>query len=222
MLKPRRRLTKREVKEDGLVTFAFQATAFVQNHWSRIVAGLIAVVVLIGIGTVWSKYRKAQETQAEELLADANIALANGDTVRAMDLYRKLTEQYHGTHAGRWGYVAMGNVAFEQRKCEEAERAFREYLRRGGDDPIRVFTCYEGIAACLENRGAYAKAAEEYRTFAHAYKDSPFAGQALLDAARCLMLAGLNDEARAALKEIIEAYPQSQVSYEAKSRMRML
>ena len=113
-------------------------------------------------------------------------------------------------------------VIGELRECEEAEKTFREYLRRGGNDPIHVFTCYEGIAVCLENREAYAEAAEEYKIFAHKYKDSPFAGRALLDAARCLALAGLDEQARAILQEIIEAYPQSQAYYEAKNRMKML
>jgi TolA-binding protein len=222
MLRPRRRLTKREIKEDSFVTFALQAAAFVQAHWTRIVAGLGAVVVIIVAGTVWSTYQRSREAQAQELLADANIAVANGDTTEAMDLYRTLTEQFSRTRAGRWGYVALGHIAFETGRCGEAETAFREYLRRGGDDPIHVFACHQGIAVCLEDREAFAQAAEQYIAFADTYEDSPFAGQALLDAARCLALEGLNDRAREALQRIITTYPQSQASYEAKNRMRIL
>ena len=222
MLKPRKRLTKREMKEDKFVTFALNATDFLQRNWISVALGIVAVVVVIGGSAGWIKHQRAKQNAAWELLADANVAEREGKTDRAERLYEQVVEQFGRTKAGLVAYTSLGDLQFGEGRFDEAIEAYQKVLDRVGGDPLMAFAAYSGIGACLEEQGKYEEAAIHYRSYAETHSDSPFAPEALSDAARCFVQAGRIVEARTALEQIVRAYPKSQVVYQARSLLKML
>jgi len=210
------------MKEDRFVTFALNATAVLQQNWMSVVLGIVAVAVVIGGGTGWIKHKRARQSAAWELLAEATIAGQTGKTERAGEMYEQLIEKFERTQADVIACTSLGDLRFAEENFDEAIEAYRKALDRIGDDPLVTFAAYNGVGACLEEQGQYEEAATHHRSYAKAYSRSPFAPEALSDAARCFVQAGRMEEAKRTLERILRAYPESQVVYQARSLLNML
>ena len=80
VLRPRRRLTKREIKEDKFITYTLMAFN-VFRHNVRYVLGAVAVVLVIALAaSIFYSISKSREAKASELMADAQISLFSGNT----------------------------------------------------------------------------------------------------------------------------------------------
>ncbi len=222
MLKPRKRLTKREMKEDKFITFASNATDFLQQNWKQIAMGIAAVVVIIGGGTGWIKYRQARQHTAQEQLVEATIAEQEGKVDRAEEGYAQVVSQFGRTQAGIEAHTLLGALQFSRGKFDEAMATYRKALDRVGADPLKAFAAYSGVGACLEEQGKSEEAAIQYRSYAQKYPRSPFAPEALSDAARCFVQADHSDEAKATWEQIVHTYPKSQAANQARSALKML
>jgi len=131
-------------------------------------------------------------------------------------------EKFGRTQAGIIACTSLGDLRFAKGDFDKAIEAYRKALDRVGDDPLVAFAAYNGVGACLEEQGKYEEAAMHHRSYAKKYSRSPFAPEALSDAARCFVQAGRIEEARTTLERILRAYPESQMVYQARSLLNML
>ncbi|MFH1009573.1 MAG: tetratricopeptide repeat protein [Candidatus Latescibacterota bacterium] len=222
MLKPRKRLTKRAVKEDKFVTFASHTTDFVQKNWRQMAWGVLAVAVIIVGGTAWVKTREARLHHAQEQLFEARVAQQEGRVDQAMERYAQVVSKYGRTEAGIEAASLLGALQCTAGKTDEALATYRKVLGRTGADPLRAFSAYAGVASCLEEQGKYEEAATQYRSYAREYPHAPFSPGALSDAARCFVQAARSEDAKAALQQIVADYPKSQEAMESRALLKML
>ncbi|HID09891.1 MAG TPA: tetratricopeptide repeat protein, partial [Candidatus Latescibacteria bacterium] len=222
MLKPRRRLTKKEVKQDKFVTAVFRAWVLVRERYRELGAGVLGVLAVVGVVNLWASHRERREAEAWELLAEGQIAWAQGDTARASGVYRELRERFWGTKAAARACLALGDIALSKGLYDEAEKAYRTCLDRYGKDEVLAFAASYGIGTCLENLGKYEEAAEAYRKFARRHPKSPLAPEALWKAAWCLEQAGRLGEAKEVLREVLRQYPEATNRYKVRQRLRTL
>jgi TolA-binding protein len=84
------------------------------------------------------------------------------------------------------------------------------------DDDILSVAAAAGVAATFVERGEHAKAAELYEKAAREYDNSYRAPELLLDAARSYRAAQNLDAARRVLGTLLDKYPDSRFSEDAK------
>lgn len=222
MLKPRKRLTRKQIRQDRFITTVMRLAGTIQRNSKRFAIGIAVVLVAVVVVVAVTQHRKRQQTQATELLGEAQMAKWVGETEELVKLYQRVIQQFGSTSSSGEARVALGNLYFEQGEIEKAEAAFQEYLKKYQDDSILTYTSWSGIAACLEEEGRYSEAAQKYRGFADRHQDSAWAARALWDACRCFRLSGEFQEAKMALQQLINFYPDSPLAYRAKSEEKML
>lgn len=216
MLKAKKKLRRREIKEDKLVTYYFRAQEFYRRNQKLVNYAVIAVAALIFLGVYISNSKKAAEEKASVELARGKAAFASENYDVAIDVLSALTSDFDGTRAAGIGTIYLAHAYMAKKDYDEAERAFHRYLDDYGDDPILAVTAAAGIAACYDEKGDYGRAAELYEEAARKYKDSFKAPELLLSAARCYRLYGKQDEARRVLQTLLDRYPSSQLANDAK------
>jgi len=222
MLRPRRRLTKREIKEDKFVTYTLIAFNFVRNNIRYFLGGIIAIVVIAIAISIFYSMSRSKEAKASELMMEAQTSLSNGDKEEAIDTYNKLIESYSRTGAYVEAALRLGNIYFNDGLYEKAIDIFRKLADRAGGDDVIAYSAESGIAASLENLGRYKEAGERYMRFVRKYPKSAFAPQALFEASRCFRLAGDYSSARHNLEKLSKEYPESLIAYKAEAELRML
>ncbi len=216
MLKPQKRLSKRELKQDKLVTAWFKANDYISHHSRDLLLGAIAVAVVVA-GVLWyNYYQKSQENVASVLLAHGKTSYENQQTQAAIDTLLKLVNNYSGTPSAGVGTVYLANAFFQKKSYAEAEKYYRQYLDDYGDDPILRIAAAAGVAATYDERGDFAKAGELYEKAAKDHRDSFRAPELYMQAARCYHLSKKSTEAARVLALLLKEYPEAKQVEEAK------
>ncbi|MEE9165479.1 MAG: tetratricopeptide repeat protein, partial [Nitrospinota bacterium] len=158
MLKPRKRLTKQQIKEDKFVTYYFKAQDFISQNSRYVTWGLIGIPVVIFASFIFSNIRQEKDKSANIELSKARIDYFAENYESAMSTLNNLTENYGGTQAGKKGLYYLANAHFMSKNFDEAEQYFGQFLDQSSDKDLTV-SALAGIAACQEEKGDFSIAA---------------------------------------------------------------
>lgn len=210
MLKPKKRLTRREIKEDKFVTTYAKVTTYLQEHSKLVIGACAAVVVIILAAYVVRAGRRAAEGKAAVELARGAAAYEQLDLTAATDILRTAVEDYGGTRNGTLALLHLGNVLYDRGEYSEAKKCFAKAARKLRGIEFLATAANAAVAQCLEQEQDYLQAARMYEDVAKGHSRDPYAAKYLLDAARCYALDGRKDQAEQVLKLLLDKYPDSQ------------
>jgi len=215
MLKPRKRISKKQIKEDPLVTTYFKSIDFVKEHQQKFTTGLIAILAVIVLLVMLGRSKKTAEFNASEQLAKANVELSQNKTQEAIDILLSLIDNYSGTKSAANGVYLLAKAYYEKSDYDKSLLHFEKYLDDYGNDKILASAALSGIAASYEQLGRYLEAADNYKKGAVKYPDHFNAARQLFDAGRCYMLQSQFAQAKECYQLIIEKYSESNLKNDA-------
>ncbi|NIR47550.1 tetratricopeptide repeat protein [candidate division KSB1 bacterium] len=221
MLKARKRISKRQMKQDKLVTYYFKTVDYLQNQSRNLIWTLGAILIVILAIFIFSRKQAEKEQKAITALTEARAEYAGNNFEAAEGKLQNLINSYGGTKSGQIATFYLANSKFHLQKYEAAEKLFRKYIDEGEDEILRA-SAYSGVAACLEEQGKFHEAAEMYQTAAKKSQDEFMTPKNLYDSARCYSLAGNKEAAREALQTLINEYSQSQIKNDAETLLAQL
>jgi tetratricopeptide (TPR) repeat protein len=222
MLKPNKKITKQELKEDKFVKFSLQAKNYVDENYQklmRIGLGILAVVVII----IFFYYESVQtEVDANSQLGIAEIEFTNGQLSKASQRLSRLIEDYDGTDAADQGLFLLANIYFQQQNYDQAREYFEKFVDAYNGSNILLSSGYAGLAACEEADKNYMEAASLYEQAAETAPDFPEADNQLFLAGLCYKKAGDIDKAKSIFEELAEESEKSSRKKDAESQLVLL
>lgn len=217
MLKPRQRLTKKQLKEDKLVTAIAKGQMYLEHEWKRllIITGSAVLIVLFGVMFVNSRNAEKEEA-ASKLYAIEFQYVEQGvyNAQLASELLNFLGD-YEGTDSGGSATFYLGNTYYYLENYVEAEKYFRKFLDDHDGADFLKSSANAGIGASFEQRKMYKEASEYYLRSVNDYPDEFTYLQSLLGAARTLSFAGEREQARVQCNIIIEKFPFTKEALDA-------
>jgi outer membrane protein assembly factor BamD (BamD/ComL family) len=219
MLTPKKKLSRRELKEDKLVTTWFKATNWLEQHLRELSMAVGGVVVVVGLFVLFNWMKSRDEQNASEKLAQARAEYNKSNYAAAIPLLEKLVSDYGSTQSGGMATTYLANAYMQTKDYVNAEKYYKKYLDDGDDDPILKVSAAAGLAATQEARGEFAKAAKLYEDAAGDFADSYRAPQLLMSAARSYKQANQAEASRRVLQKLIDKYPKSELVEDAKMLM---
>lgn len=184
------KLTKRQMKEDPLVTAAFRATE-VWERFGRTILIVAGGILLLGLLVFFVLRTRAQaEQRAMGDLFRASVALNQGDAASATPMLRDIVDNSPGTDAARSAMLMLGDATMAQRNPKEAATWYQKYVDKAGGDRERALAGFLGLGAALEDAGQFAPAADAYAKAAERSRTDNERGRAMLSQARSLTRAG--------------------------------
>jgi len=214
MLRPRKRITKREIKEDALVTAYFRAQKFIRKYSKQLNIGLIVVVIVGIVGILMIRSKKRAEWAAAGKLGIAEQFYYASDYPRAIDELTQIVNTYLGTDAAGNATFFLANVHLATKDYSNAERYYKIYLDDYSETTSFSAASLAGIAACMESQNRFAEAARLYEKAGKEYPDFFEAPFFLKDAGRCYQLAGNNQKGKEVYEYILEKYPKTSLGQE--------
>ena len=205
----RQRLTKRQIREDPLVTWTYNARAWVSDNMNRLLIGAIAVLVLVGGGMALRNSRQGAEESAAAQLARAQFQLWGNNTAQALELAEDVIARWPGTRSAVHSELVRADALLQSGRAREAIDGYSAFLDKTKDESMRI-VALRGKAAALEDSGQYAVAAGEYETLARQHDRGPVVAIDLMAAARCRELQGDPSAARALYEEVLRDHPNLQ------------
>jgi len=214
MLKPKKGISKREIKEDKLVTSYFKTRGWIEQN-KRLVSYIIAVpIVLLAVLWFVQNNRRQNNERATTDLAKVYHLYDQGQYRLAIDGIpqenirglQSIVDDYGNTQAGEMAKLYLANSYFNQNSYDKALKYFQ-----GVDigDKMLASSALSGEASCYEAMGNHEEAAAVYEQAASKYMTVIQAPDDLFRAADNYALAGNKDKAAEMLRRLKKEFPAS-------------
>jgi tetratricopeptide (TPR) repeat protein len=214
-----KKISKKEMKQDKLVTYYYKAIDLFSKYQGKILIGLgVLVVIIVGIILVKQNSEK-NNLAATSLLAKTMPLYEAGqytDAIEGKKLenisgLKQIVDQYGSTDAGEMAKLFLANSYFY---LGDFDNALKNYKDFGGIGDEFKAAAYAGIASCLETKKEYKDAADYYKKASSVSKANAQNAEYLMKAGLAFMANNQNNEARELFLKIKEDYKTSAVAYE--------
>ncbi len=215
LTKTTERSAHREMREDVLVTKAFQVTDWVQQNL-RIVGIVVGAAVVAALVTVLiSKAQAEAEGKANRILAEASANYWQGGYNRTIQLADQVLSDYKTTHAANDARRMKGDALFWSGSFDSAATLYKEYLtHERADSPIKG-AVQQSLAAALESKRDFAGAAKMYEELAPNAPDRNSTADLYMSAARAYRNANQADKAKALYEKVANEYKETTFARDA-------
>lgn len=220
MLRPKKKISKRELKQDTLVTTYVKATTFYGNNKKNISIGITALVVIVFAVVVYFKNRADNNEKAVTQLGsifqtyDAGqfqVAI-DGIPERNIPGLKAIVDNYGNSQTGELARLYLANAYLLTGKADDALRNFEECTPA---DDLLAAARLSGIAASHEARGDHKQAAEYFEKAATKFPKDINAAENLSNAARNFGQAGEKTTAIELYRRIKKGYPGTSFARDA-------
>lgn len=220
MLKEKKKISRKEIKQDKLVTAYYNVQDFLEEHQQKLLMAAGALAVIIVLIVVYMQGQEDANLEASAKLGKVISYYDNGSYQQAIDGIagtdviglRGIVEEYGGTQVGERAKVYLANSLYYLAKFQEAKDYYESY---SGDDPLFKATSYAGIANCYLIEEDYESAAGYYEDAASFAGTNPNNPDYLLKAGINYTKVNKNEKAEELLKKLKKQYPDSQQAAEA-------
>ncbi len=219
MLAKKKKLSKKQIKEDKLVTSYYQAQKFYEDYQSKIFIVVAAIAVVI-VAAFWYSSKIEQENMsATTELARVIPIYDQGSYLEAIDGrpgtnilgLRTIVDEFSGSEQGEVARIYLANSLYNTGKIDEA---LEEYDNYSGSSDLLAATALAGKAACYEAKGNSAEAADLYLSASSVNDTDPQNPDYMLSAAKNYIDSGSKSKAEKILNEIKAEYKNTQAARE--------
>lgn len=219
MLAKRKKISKKEMKEDKLVTSYYKVKELYTQFQSKVLIAVGVVVVLIVAVVLINQNSEKNNMKANALLAkvvplfEANQfkEAIDGKKLENITGLKQIADEYGSTSAGEMSKLYLANAYFYLGEFENALKYFKSFSGTG--DEFKA-SAYAGIAACAETKKDNKEAADYYKKAASVSKSNYQNAEYLLKAGINLVSANQMADAKELFLKIKEDYKTSVASYE--------
>jgi tetratricopeptide (TPR) repeat protein len=160
-----KKLTKKQMKEDRLVTLALQTTTFMQRNFAKVVSGVVVLVAAIGIILFTAHARRNTTAAAEREFSVAMDQFLLGNREQASSSFLNISERYSRQNVGEMSLYFLGECYFALFRFEDALNAYGHYLDAAPDANFAI-AAKIGRALCLEGLVRFPEAADAMESIA--------------------------------------------------------
>ncbi|MDA3860919.1 MAG: hypothetical protein PF445_06810 [Melioribacteraceae bacterium] len=187
MLAKKKKLSKKEIQEDKLVTTFYEAKSFYTENQTMIFSVIGAIAVLIVAVVFYSSKIEENNLLASAELSRVYESYNTGLYQQAIDGkpgtkelgLLKIVDLYSGSDQGERARIILGNSYYYTEQYDKAIEAFDDY---SGNDNLMIASALSGKAGCYEVMGEYENAANYFAKAADVSKYVPANPDYLLNA----------------------------------------
>ncbi|OGU54335.1 MAG: hypothetical protein A2V66_14250 [Ignavibacteria bacterium RBG_13_36_8] len=220
MLAKRKKLSRKQIKEDKLVTTYYKVLKLYEKYQSKILmilgAAAVVVVVIVLYSSKVSEDNRIATTQLSRIMNTYNTgsyqeAIDGVPGTNVVGL-RKIVEDYSSTQQGEYAKIFLANCYYFLGNYRTALEYYDDY---SGSNTLYKATAFAGCANCYEAMNEIEKAAELYQRAASLSESDPNNPEYLIKAGKNYIKMGQTEEAKLLLEKIKKDYKNSSFSQEA-------
>ena len=216
----RTRITKKGLKHDALLETTAKGTKFIEDHLSKVIIAVAAVIVIGVIVVMVLRGQEATELAASADLMTASQSASSGLLSQASQEYQAVIDTYPGTRSAGAATCYLGTILYQQQQYDPALENFQSYLDSYGKKGTLGKVALEGKASVLEQRRDFPAAAEIYKQLALQSPDlESTVARYLADALRCYRSANDWQAVSETASEIVDEHPDTPWAGDARASL---
>ena len=214
MLRPSKKISRRELKEDKLVTTYSKVTSYYEQNKRTISIALLAVILVTVAIVVYVRNRTEASEKAFTALGAIASYIDNGQYQTAIDGVpgrniqglRAIVENFGNSPGGE---LARFQLASSLQALGKYEEALEQYKSFSPPSVLLDAGRYAGLGACYEALKDYRDAGSEFESAAAVASTDPRVPEFLHNAARNYAAAGEKERAVELWKRLKKTHPAS-------------
>ena len=211
MLAKPKKISRKKVKEDKLVTFYSKTLEFYEKYQTKIIIAVGAIAVVILAMVLYSNKMEQDNLTATTELSRVIPLYESGSYQEAIDGtpgtnvvgLKEIVDQYGGTEQGEVAKIYLANSYMYLGKIDEALEAYNDY---SGSNKLFKAAALAGKAGCYASKGEYGKAADYYEDAANVSENNASNPDYLLKAGINYIEVDKNENAKTVLERIKKDY----------------
>ncbi len=220
MLNPQKKVSRKEIKEDKLVTSYFEARAWAEENRKLLSYVALAIVVLVAGVFIYLNRQSEDNQKATTELAKVFPLYDQGKYDQAINGVPQegthglqfIVDEYGSTHSGNIASLYLADSYFA---LGQYEKALGYYKKVSVDDRMVSASALAGVGACYESMKQFADAASYYERAASKNMVAGLAPNYLRRAAESFAAAGDKAKAVEILKTLKKEFPSTQEARDA-------
>jgi tetratricopeptide (TPR) repeat protein len=192
------KLTRKELKHDGLVDTVFSAGRHFQKY-GKVYLSLGAFLAILAIVVGASFYRRSRRVEKAALL----LARPRSPLVLE-EIYR----DYPETKSAPLALLLLADILYQEKRYQEAGQKYQIFVEKYFEHDFAPLA-QMGLAYCRESEGNWEEAISGYRELGERFPQSFLAAESLYNIARCQERLGRLEEAANSYQEVIALYRRS-------------
>ena len=212
MLRPKKKITRKELKQDALITTYAEVTNFYETHKKNISIAITVVAVVIIAWGLYFKNRSDNNEAATTLLGSIYTLYDNGQYQLAIDGVpeknvqglKAIVDNYGNSQAGEIAKFYLASAYYQLGNYQEALKDFEECSPPGN---LLTVSRLSGIADCCEAMGDHGKAGENFEKAAAKDSRDVNVAENLNNAARNYAEAGEKEKALELYRRLKKNFP---------------
>ncbi len=205
MLKPRKKITRKELKRDPLMEALYRLRRWWLEYRTRVSRyggiGLVAVVLVFMV----FRWRTSQNEEAATVVGMAFVEYSRGSYNTVITLLSTHVDEYSGLKSFGNGLYLLARSELFVGDTTGAEEHYRRYLDDYGDDPLIKAGALTGLGIIAEGREQYSDAAELFKKANRSAPTASLKQQYAIYAGRNYILSEQPAEALDILQPILES-----------------
>ena len=185
------------------------------NNRALTIGAAVLVIALLG-GWFYMRSGELKRLNAERMLNQAKQSIAAGNAPLAQADLQRVASRYKGTPSGVQAALILAQMQYDEGKFAEGIQTLEPFRRQGGELQAAV------LSLIGDGQMASGQGAEAARTYQDAAAATTLVGEKTVyrsKAARALMAAGKNDEARTLWQQLADDPNAELVHAEARIRL---
>jgi tetratricopeptide (TPR) repeat protein len=216
MLQKKKKFTKKEIKEDKLISMVYKSQSFFEEYKNKIFIYLGVLVVAAAVVFFYISQKSEKNELASVELSRVMKLYNEGSYLEAVEGVqgtnitglKQIVEKYGSTENGETAKIFLANCYSFLGNYDEAYTYFKDYS--GSIDYYKA-SSLAGRAGYYASKGEYEKAAEMYLKASKISKVNAENAAYMLNAGIYFLNAGDKKQAKALFKEIKRDYANSPV-----------
>jgi len=220
MLRPKKKISRRDLKEDTLVTTYVKLTSFYEANKRNISIALTVIVLAVFAVVIYFKNRSDNNEKAITALGAVFETYDSGQFQTAVDGIPEKNIQGLKAIVDNYGNSAAGDIArfylaSAYAQLGRYDESLKEFEDCSPSSELLSVARLSGIGSCYEAKGMFREAAGSFEKAATQYPKDISAAENLNSAARDYAQAGEKEKAIELYKRIKKNYPTTAFARDA-------
>ncbi|HJM46961.1 MAG TPA: tetratricopeptide repeat protein [Candidatus Marinimicrobia bacterium] len=134
MLKPRKKITRKEIKKDPVLERVVTTYSFIQDKQKLLTKIGIGIVIGFVLFNIWNNHVHNKNEESSYIFSKALVAWQTGDVDNALLHFETLTDDFDGTDNGKIARYWLGLIAYNTGDLVSSTKYLKQFVKFGKAD----------------------------------------------------------------------------------------
>ncbi len=192
----RKKVTKRELKQDPLLNWILETTEYLKEN-KKVLNYIVIGILVSGLIILWGfNYVKSSRVEVVNLVDEIIKDIESEDYTNARTKADELNRNWFDFKLRNAGNFFYGEINYYEKNYDEAINYYKKYISKANKNDRFFIQAYSSLASIYEDKNDFENAGKTYLEIANLLETGSLSSFYYAEAGRCFEKAGMYKEAR--------------------------